>query len=31
LRHVITAQDQIRQSTEQTQKEQIKNVFDEED
>jgi len=31
LRHVITAQDQIRQSTEQTQKQQIKDVFDDED
>jgi len=29
LRHVITAQDNIRQSTEQTQKKQIKEVFDE--
>jgi hypothetical protein len=28
LRHVITAQDNIRQSTEQTQKKQIKDVFD---
>jgi hypothetical protein len=28
LRHVITAQDNIRQSTEQTQKKQIKEVFD---
>ena len=31
LRHVISAQDQIRQSTEHTQKQQIKDVFDDED
>ena len=30
LRHVITAQENIRQSTEQTQKKQIKGVFDDE-
>jgi hypothetical protein len=31
LRHVISAQDQIRQTTEETQKQQIKGVFDDED
>jgi hypothetical protein len=30
LRHVITAQDKIRATTEETQKKQIKDVFDDE-
>jgi hypothetical protein len=30
LRHVITAEDKIRESTEETQKKQIKGVFDDE-